>query len=228
MTHRYILEESKRQLLESLKQRGISLHVISALERVPRERFVPESLLVRAYEDTSLPIGYGQTISQPYTVAYMTQLLDVQPSHRVLEIGTGSGYQTAILCALGANVWSIERIPALAERARKIISSLGYTPIIIIGDGWEGYAPGAPYERIIVTAAAPEIPMTLARQLTIGGKMVVPVGEKEQSMYVITRVNDNEFDIYSSSQRFRFVPFVRADTSPESNAPSHSSNGGEL
>lgn len=210
MTHRYVLEESRRQLLDSLAKRGIDQRILDAMAQVPRERFVPESFYQRAYEDTSLPIGQGQTISQPYTVAYMTQLLDVQPGHRVLEIGTGSGYQTAILCALGADVWSIELIEELSMRAEKVLRSLGYSPVLIIGNGWDGYPPAAPYDRVIVTAAAPEIPMQLARQLCIGGKMVVPVGEKDQSMYLITRVNENEFDVYASAQRFRFVPFVRS------------------
>lgn len=209
MSHRYVLEESKRHLLTSLQRRGIEPRILTALETVPRERFVPESLQPRAYEDTSLPIGHGQTISQPYTVAYMTQLLDVQPGNRVLEIGTGSGYQTAILCALGATVWSVELVPELASRAHRILESLDYRPTIIVGDGWSGYPEAAPYDRIIVTAAAPEIPMTLARQLVLGGKMVVPVGEKDQSMYLVTRVSESEFDVYASSQRFRFVPFVR-------------------
>lgn len=209
MSHRYVLEESKRQLLASLRQRGIHPRILAVLEAVPRERFVPESLQARAYEDTSLPIGHGQTISQPYTVAYMTQLLDVQPGNCVLEIGTGSGYQTAILCALGARVWSVELVPELADRARRVLESLGFRPTLIVGDGWSGYPDAAPYDRIIVTAAAPEIPMTLARQLVAGGKMVVPVGEKDQSMYLVTRMSENEFDVYASSQRFRFVPFVR-------------------
>jgi protein-L-isoaspartate(D-aspartate) O-methyltransferase len=209
MSHRYVLEESKRELLASLQRRGIHPRILAVLDALPRERFVPESLQARAYEDTSLPIGYGQTISQPYTVAYMTQLLDVQPGNRVLEIGTGSGYQTAILCALGATVWSIELVPELSERARRIVEALGFRPTLIVGDGWSGYPPAAPFDRIIVTAAAPEIPMTLARQLVTGGKMVVPVGDKDQSMYLVTRVSENEFDVYASSQRFRFVPFIR-------------------
>ncbi|MCX8051562.1 MAG: protein-L-isoaspartate(D-aspartate) O-methyltransferase [Chlorobi bacterium] len=213
MSHRYILEESKTELLESLRHRGIGERVIAAIESVPRERFVPPSLIHRAYEDTSLPIGHGQTISQPYTVAYMTQLLDVQPGCRVLEIGTGSGYQTAILCALGAQVWSVELISQLAEHARRLLGELGYHPTIVVGDGWQGYQDAAPYDRIIVTAAAPEIPMQLARQLCIGGKMVVPVGRDDQAMYLITRVSDAEFDVFATAQRFRFVPFVRPQAS---------------
>ncbi|MCX7930700.1 MAG: protein-L-isoaspartate(D-aspartate) O-methyltransferase [Chlorobi bacterium] len=213
MNHRFIVEESKRELLASLQRRGIEQKVLDAIAAVPRECFVPPSLYHRSYEDTSLPIGHGQTISQPYTVAYMTQQLDVRRGHRVLEIGTGSGYQTAILCALGAQVWSIDRIAELSKQAQTILTELGYSPSLIIGDGWNGYPDAAPYDRIIVTAAAQEIPMNLARQLAIRGKMVVPVGESDQSMYVITRVSDSEYDVYASAQRFRFVPFVRSDTS---------------
>ncbi len=216
MSHRYILEESKQELLASLARRGIEQRILQAIAHVPRERFVPPSLLHRAYEDTSLPIGHGQTISQPYTVAYMTQLLDVQSGHRVLEIGTGSGYQTAVLCALGAQVWSIERIAELSERARTILTTIGCRATLIIGDGWSGYPSAAPFDRIIVTAAAPELPMQLARQLTVGGKMVVPVGEHDQSMYLLTRVNENEFDVFSSAQRFRFVPFIRSQSDDSS------------
>ncbi|MCS7000084.1 MAG: protein-L-isoaspartate(D-aspartate) O-methyltransferase [Bacteroidota bacterium] len=222
MSHRYILEQAKQELLSSLEQRGISPAVLQALATVPRERFVPEALQLRAYEDTSLPIGHGQTISQPYTVAYMTDLLDVHPGQRVLEIGTGSGYQTAILCTLGAHVWTIERFSDLAEQARQTLHALGLYPTVIVGDGWEGYPPAAPYDRIIVTAAAPEIPMSLARQLKVGGKMVVPVGQKDQHMYRIIRINENEFDVYSSAQRFRFVPFVR--TQPPDNNHVHAAS----
>lgn len=210
MSYRYVLEESKQELLASLERRGIKKPILDAIAWVPRERFVPPSLLHRAYEDTSLPIGHGQTISQPYTVAYMTQLLDVQPGSRVLEIGTGSGYQTAILCALGAQVWSIERIAELSEHARSVLQSLGYMPTLIVGDGWSGYPSAAPFDRIIVTAAAPELPMQLARQLAIGGVMVVPVGHSDQNMYTVHRTSESEFDVFSSAQRFRFVPFVRS------------------
>ncbi|GIV54209.1 MAG: protein-L-isoaspartate O-methyltransferase [Candidatus Kapaibacterium sp.] len=219
MSHRFILEESKQELLASLERRGIEQRVLNAIAQVPRERFVPPALLHRAYEDTSLPIGHGQTISQPYTVAYMTQLLNVEPGHRVLEVGTGSGYQTAILCALGATVWSIERIGELSQQARRVLNSIGYSPTLIVGDGWEGYPQAAPFDRIIVTAAAPEIPMQLARQLAVGGILVVPVGQNDQHMYQLRRVSENEFDVFSSAQRFRFVPFIRAGHDEAASTP---------
>ena len=156
--------------------------VKAALSRVPRHRFVPEALAEQAYEDAALAIGKGQTISQPFIVALMTEQAKIQPNSKVLEIGTGSGYQSAVLAELGAKVFSIEILPELAERARKIHAELGYTDRITarVGDGWAGWVEEAPFDAIIVTAAAPRIPPKLIAQLTsTGGRLVIPVEENE-------------------------------------------------
>lgn len=161
-----------------IRRRGIKdERILSAFLKVPREEFVPADVKEYAYDDCPLPIGYGQTISQPYMVAIMTFLAEPEASDKVLEIGTGSGYQAAILCELGCSVYSIERIPELAERAKKTLERLGYTPVILIGDGTIGCKEFAPYKTIIVTAGAPDIPESLIEQLEEGGKIIIPVGD---------------------------------------------------
>jgi protein-L-isoaspartate(D-aspartate) O-methyltransferase len=156
--------------------RGITdERVIAAMLKIPRHLFVDQTFVHEAYKDKALPIGYGQTISHPTTVAYMTQLLELTGSERVLEIGTGSGYQAAVLAAMGVKVYSIERIPELAQRARTIFDQIGYYTIgVKIGDGTLGWTAHAPYDRIIITAASPDIPETLLRQLAEQGRMVIP------------------------------------------------------
>jgi protein-L-isoaspartate(D-aspartate) O-methyltransferase len=179
---------------EQLKRRGIrDGRVLEAMSKVPRHTFVPEAHRGAAYEDRPLPIGEGQTISQPYMVAVMTQSLDLKGEERVLEIGTGSGYQTAILAELAKEVCTMERIPALLERARSILQSLGYENILFkIGDGTKGWPEKAPFEGIIVTAGAPEIPQTLLAQLADGGRLVIPVGPRyTQTLYKVTRRGKN-------------------------------------
>ncbi len=161
-----------------MRRRGIkNERVLSAFLRVPREKFVPPDLQSCAYDDCPLPIGYGQTISQPYMVAIMTELAEPEAKDKVLEIGTGSGYQTAILCELGCNVYSIERIPELAEKARKILQETGYNPTIIVSDGTLGCPEFSTYRIIIVTAGAPEIPQPLVEQIDEGGRIIIPVGD---------------------------------------------------
>lgn len=184
--------ERERMVEEQLVRRGVSdRRVLDAMRKVPRHRFVEEALRDRAYGDHPLPIGEGQTISQPYMVAAMTQLLRLEGSEKVLEIGTGSGYQTAILAELARRVCSIERIPTLAIRARGVLEELGYTNAVIkIADGTYGWSDEAPFERVLVTAGAPAVPMPLFQQLAEGGRLVVPIGEPQaQTLYVVEKVD---------------------------------------
>ena len=188
--------------------------------RVPREEFVPEDLRIYAYEDRPLPIGYGQTISAPSIVAYMTELLDPDIGHRVLEVGTGSGYQAAILAEIVApreapreawgHVWSIERLRELAEYARRNLERTGYADrvTVVVGDGSKGYEPAAPYDRIIVTAAAPKIPEPLLEQLKPGGRMVIPVGSRyEQDLVLVEKTPTGETRV-TATIPVLFVPLV--------------------
>lgn len=182
--------------------------VLAAMRAVPRQRFVPQELARMADEDRPLPIGYGQTISQPYVVAYMSELLQVEPGMRVLEVGTGSGYQAAILAALGAEVFSVEIIPALAERARALLTELGYTRVHIrVGDGSQGWPEEAPFERIIATAAPPFIPPPLLDQLGPGARMVVPVGTAVQYLKVVDKLADGSLRFHDALP-VRFVPMT--------------------
>jgi protein-L-isoaspartate(D-aspartate) O-methyltransferase len=164
-------------------------NVLKAMEDIPREKFVPEALQERAYDDMPLPISEGQTISQPYIVALMTQLLKLEGREKVLEIGTGSGYQTAILASLCARVFSIERSAQLSAQARKILEQLGFSNVLLrLGDGTVGWDEFAPYDRIIVTAGAPSVPKSLIRQLKMGGLLVIPVGDRwQQELQVLQR-----------------------------------------
>lgn len=178
---------------EQITDRGIqNPRVIAAMRKVPRHLFVEEALAVRAYGDHPLPIGERQTISQPYMVALMTEALDPGPKDRVLEIGTGSGYQTAILAELCAKVLSIERIKPLAERAENLLSNLGYTNFLIkVGDGTNGWKEEAPFEGILVTAGAPRIPEALLGQLSEGGRLIIPIGDEfSQSLTKVVRKDD--------------------------------------
>ncbi len=198
-------EELRRRLVEKLKREGyiVSRDVERAMLRVPRELFVPEELRHLAYEDTPLPIGYGQTISAPHMVALMTELAELRPGMKVLEVGTGSGYHAAVIAEVVApsdmprdrwgHVYTVERIPELAERARRNLERAGYADrvTVIVGDGSKGYPPAAPYDRIIVTAAAPDIPPPLVEQLKPGGKMVIPIGDRYmQYLYVVEKRPD--------------------------------------
>jgi protein-L-isoaspartate(D-aspartate) O-methyltransferase len=182
--------------------------VLGAMRDIPRHSFIPADLASAAYHDRPLPIGHGQTISQPYIVALMTELLALQPHDRVLEIGTGSGYQAAILAHLSAEVISIERIEPVAERARKLLADLGITNItIIVGDGTEGYPPGAPYDGIIVTASTPGIPPPLREQLADGGRLVAPVGGRDlQELVRLVRRGDRI--VQESYGGVMFVPLI--------------------
>jgi protein-L-isoaspartate(D-aspartate) O-methyltransferase len=181
--------ERRRMVDEQLRARDIQdARVLDVMRQVPRHLFVPESLRARAYEDTPLPIGFDQTISQPYIVAYMTQALEVQPHHRVLEIGTGSGYQAAVLSRLAAQVYTIEIVEPLAARARAALAALGYRNLEVrTGNGYLGWPEQAPFDRIMVTAAPDEVPPVLVQQLAVGGVMAIPVGEARQELRVLRR-----------------------------------------
>ncbi len=192
-----------------LVQRGISdERVLKAMLKVPRHLFVREEDLYRAYDDMALPIGEGQTISQPYMVAKMTELLELKGDERVLEVGTGSGYQAAVLAELAREVYTIERIPSLAERAEEILRELGYENVkVFVGDGTKGLPEYAPFERIIITAGAPEIPRPLKEQLSDGGIIVAPVGSKYSQQLVKLVKRDEDF-IESYHTLCLFVPLV--------------------
>jgi protein-L-isoaspartate(D-aspartate) O-methyltransferase len=192
-----------------IEARGVrDPRVLAALRRVPRERFVPDDQRAGAYEDRPMPIGYGQTISQPYIVGYMTEALAIEPSHRVLEIGTGCGYQTAVLAELAEEVYSIELLPVLAERARRTLDGLGYTNVHVrAGDGYAGWPEHAPFDRILAAAAPPEVPPALLEQLAEGGILVIPVGVNDQELRVLQKHADR-LELLSTLA-VRFVPMVR-------------------
>ncbi|MBS0968973.1 protein-L-isoaspartate(D-aspartate) O-methyltransferase [Chimaeribacter arupi] len=200
-----------RILLDQLRQQGIQEErLLQAIEAVPRERFVDEAFEHSAYDNTALPIGSGQTISQPYVVARMTALLQLSPGSRVLEIGTGSGYQTAILAHLVDHVCSVERIKGLQWQAKRRFKQLDLHNISTRhGDGWLGWPARAPFDAIIVTAAPPEVPQALLEQLDEGGILVLPVGEHAQLLQRIQRKN-NEFKV-ETIEAVRFVPLVKGD-----------------
>jgi protein-L-isoaspartate(D-aspartate) O-methyltransferase len=187
------IERRHRMVAEQIERRGVrDAGVLQAMRKVPRHRFIPEAQRAHAYEDRALPIGEAQTISQPYMVAVMTALLQLTPESRVLEIGTGSGYQGAILAELAATVVSLERRPELAEAARAVYRELGIQNVeVIIADGSCGYPPRAPYDAIVVTAAAPRVPEALKSQLADGGRLVIPVGAQlQQELAIVTRDGD--------------------------------------
>lgn len=198
-------------LIMQLRKHGIhDTRVLRAMELVPREQFVDDAFSEQAYADTALPIACGQTISQPYIVAYMTEQLGVQPGDKVLEVGTGSGYQAAILSHLCDRVLTIERYKDLEKQAKKNFAKLGITNITtVIGDGWIGWPPEAPYDRIIVTAAAPEPPEALLEQLKPGGCMVLPIGETREAQTLVRFDKSDEGIKKTELLPVRFVPLVK-------------------
>lgn len=202
-------KQRRRRLVETLADKGIEDHrVLEAFNIVPRHVFVDTALQDRAYKDTALPIGKEQTISQPYTVARQTELLEVQPGEKVLEIGTGSGYQAAILCELGAEVYTVERHKELYQKARSILRELGYSVRAKLGDGTMGWSAYAPYDAIVVTAGAPVVPEDLVDQLALNGRLVVPVGDdKRQAMVRIIKIREDEYEEEHYSD-FKFVPLI--------------------
>jgi protein-L-isoaspartate(D-aspartate) O-methyltransferase len=212
-TYKLNLFKSKRyELANILREKGINnTSVIEAIAFLPRELFVHQSLIARVYEDTALPIDFNQTISQPYTVAYMTELLDVKPDQKILEIGTGSGYQACILELLGAKVYSIERIDGLYRQSKALLEDLDSSVSLRLADGTLGWTTYQPYDKIIITAAAPEIPVKLISQLVVGGKMIVPVGDKNvQSMHLLEKIDEESY-LETKYDNFKFVPLIGRD-----------------
>ncbi|WP_282122247.1 protein-L-isoaspartate(D-aspartate) O-methyltransferase [Algibacter mikhailovii] len=199
----------RQQLVNVLKNKGIKdVAVLKAIGKIPRHLFMDSSFLDHAYQDKAFPIAADQTISQPYTVAFQSELLQIKPGDKILEIGTGSGYQTAVLCELGAKVWSIERQNELFKRTSKFLPKLGYRPKkLIFGDGYIGLKDEAPFDGIIVTAGAPFVPKPLLSQLKVGGRLVIPVGDDIQVMTMYHRKGPKEFEQEEFGE-FRFVPLL--------------------
>lgn len=200
---------ARKKLAELLKSKGIEdAHVLNAIAKVPRHYFFDETFWNQAYKDIAFPIGEGQTISQPYTVAYQTELLHIKKGDKVLEIGTGSGYQACVLVEVGAKVFTIERQEKLYERTHNLLPRMGYKAHFFLGDGSKGIPNHAPYDKIIVTAGAPTVPETLMDQLKIGGILVIPVGdEKTQQMVTVLKIGENDYERHVLDT-FRFVPLV--------------------
>ena len=203
--------QRERMVSEQIADRGIrNEQVLAAMREVPRHRFVPPEERHLSYADGPLPIGKGQTISQPYVVAAMTEAVDPAPGKRILEVGTGSGYQAAVLAATGAEVYSIERVPELAAAARKVLEGLGYSVHFSVGDGALGWPAAAPFDGILVTAAPPELPPAYRDQLAEGGHLVIPVGSLEQTLYRYEKLPDGRFRA-NALFSVRFVPLRSGD-----------------
>ena len=200
----------RKKLIQTIKSKGINnTNVLSAIGKVPRHLFMDSGFIDHAYQDKAFPIGADQTISQPFTVAFQTELLKVNKGDKVLEVGTGSGYQAAVLCELGANVFSIERQGELYKKVVSFLSSINYYPKkIVYGDGYKGLKEEAPFDSIIVTAGAPFVPKTLLNQLKIGGRLVIPVGENIQIMTLYVRISEKKFNMKEFGE-FQFVPLLK-------------------
>jgi protein-L-isoaspartate(D-aspartate) O-methyltransferase len=210
MQDTYKFKGMRKQLIQLLKEdtRITNEAIFEAFDAVPRHFFLDLVFAEQAYSNMAFQIGSGQTISHPVTVAFQTQLLELKKGEKVLEIGTGSGFQTCILCQMGAKVFSIERQRELFLKAKNIVAHFKFTPRLIFGDGYKGFPAYAPFDKIIVTCGAPEIPQSLLQQLKVGGIMVIPVGEgKEQTMKRIIRIDDNTFE-QEEFGTFKFVPML--------------------
>jgi len=204
-----MFETERKELVDILKVRGITnQRLLDAFMNVERHLFVPDIMKQHAYKDVALPIGLGQTISQPYTVAYMTQALDPQPNQKILEIGTGSGYQAAIIYYMGARVFTIERHNDLYNSALKIFDQLNLKIAARCSDGTIGWEEFSPFDGIIVTAGSPIVPLNLKKQLAIGGRLVIPIGDKKiQTLQIITKISDDQFATREVPY-FAFVPLI--------------------
>ena len=199
----------RQQLVDTLIKKGITNEkVLKAIGKIPRHLFMDSGFIDHAYVDKAFPIAADQTISQPYTVAFQSELLQIQPGHKVLEIGTGSGYQTAVLLELGAKVFSIERQQELFKKTSKFLPKIGYrAKKLIFGDGYKGLPEEAPFDSVIVTAGAPFVPKPLMSQIKIGGRLVIPVGDDVQIMTLFIRKGAKEFEKHEFGE-FRFVPLL--------------------
>ena len=209
MKDSFIHKGKRKQLLDKLRLKGIDdEQVLQAMDQVPRHLFMDSGFLDHAYSDKAFPIAADQTISQPFTVAKQTELLQCLAGQKILEIGTGSGYQSAVLVALGVHLYTIERQNELFKKASFLLKKIGLNPKkLIFGDGYKGYPEQAPYDGIIVTAGAPFVPMPLLAQLKIGGRLVIPLGEKDQIMTLFVRVSEKKFD-KSTHGPCKFVPLL--------------------
>ncbi len=210
MTDTYRHKGLRKKLVETIKEKGIKdQRIFDAIGKIPRHLFMDSGFVEFAYRDQAFPIGSGQTISQPYTVAFQTELLQIQKHEKVLEVGTGSGYQCAILLELGVKVYTIERHRELYLKSRALLNKIGYKPYFFYGDGYLGLPRFAPFDKILITAGAPEIPQNLKEQLKIGGRMVVPVGGSGgQVMIVVERTSEKEFK-ETKHGYFAFVPMLK-------------------
>ena len=209
MEDSYVHKGLRRKLVQELTARNLfSIEIMDAFMRVPRHLFMAKGLEKLAYKDQALPIASGQTISQPFTVAFQTHLLEINQGDKVLEIGTGSGYQTAILIEMGAKVFSIERQKELFDVTQILLTKLNYRPQLFYGDGYLGQPMYSPFDKIIITAGAPYIPEPLKQQLKIGGRMVIPVGDKAQKMILLIKKDENNFEV-TEHGNFQFVPLLQ-------------------
>jgi len=199
----------RKQLVEKLSEKGISnSNVLNAINNIPRHLFMDNAFVNFAYKDKAFPIGSGQTISQPYTVAFQTQLLDLKPYEKVLEVGTGSGYQAAVLTLMNADVYTIERQRDLFNKTRDFLPEIGFKCNFVYGDGYKGLPKFAPFDKIIVTCGAPFMPEDLLKQLKIGGKMVVPIGDGDiQMMHLVEKISEKEYKKTTHGE-FSFVPML--------------------
>jgi len=199
----------RQKLVDVLISKGITdKGVLNAISKVPRHLFMDSGFLDHAYQDKAFPIAANQTISQPYTVAFQTELLEVNENDKVLEIGTGSGYQTAVLCLLGAEVYSVERQLELFKKSSLFLPKIGFVvKRLVFGDGYKGLKEDAPFDRILVTAGAPYVPKELLSQLKIGGRLVIPIGNEEQIMTLYIRTGPKTFEKYEHG-KFKFVPML--------------------
>lgn len=209
MQDTFIHKGMRKNLVDTIHSKGIKdQDILNAINTVSRHLFMDSSFIDHAYVDKAFPIGADQTISQPYTVARQTELMELKKGDKVLEIGTGSGYQTAILLEMGMLVYSIERQNVLFKKTKLFLPKLGYRPKkLIFGDGYKGYEAAAPYNGIVVTAAAPTVPKPLLAQLKVGGRLVIPIGDRSQIMTVFTRKSAKEFDKKEFGE-YRFVPLL--------------------
>ena len=207
-THKH--QGLRNQLVKTLEEKGITdKNVLTAISKVPRHLFMDSGFVDFAYQDKAFPIGADQTISQPYTVAFQTELLNIEPNDEILEIGTGSGYQTAVLLEMDAKVYTIERQNELFKKTKLFLPKIGYKPKkMIFGDGYKGLLENAPFKGIIVTAGAPFVPKPLLSQLKIGGRLVIPIGDDVQTMTLFIRTSEKDFEKHELG-KFRFVPMLK-------------------